>query len=98
MTADRFCSGGYLATSRSIPRSAASLSMATLPARIGKRGAGSPVDLPEHDVERSDDRDGVCDHVAARHLVERREVDEPRRAQLDPIRLVRSVGDDIDAE
>src|SRR4029077_11147973 len=97
ITADCFWSGGYLASSRSIPRSAASLSIAETPVR--RRGPSlSPIYLPEHDVERTDDRDGVGDHVAARHLVERREVDETRRAQLDPVRLVRAVGDDVDAE
>ena len=38
----------------------------------------SPVDLPEHDVLRADDRDHVGDHVAARHLVQRGEVHEVR--------------------
>ena len=58
----------------------------------------SSVDLAEHDVLRADDRDGVGDHVAARHLVERREVREARRADLQAVRLVGAVGDEVDAE
>src|SRR5947207_3665020 len=58
----------------------------------------SSVDLPEYDVLSADDRDDVGDHVTARHLVERREVRESGGAELQPIRLVRAVRDDVDAE
>ena len=43
------------------------------------RASASPVDLPEDDVLRADDRHRVGEHVAARHLVERGEVREARR-------------------
>ena len=68
--------------------------------RIGREHASarSSVDLSEHDVLRADDRDHVGDHVAARHLVERREVREARRADLEAVRLVGAVGDEVDAE
>src|SRR5438094_5471205 len=58
----------------------------------------SSVDFPEDDVLGADDRDHVGDHVAARHLIERREVRESRGTELQPIRLVRAVRDDVDAE
>ena len=41
---------------------------------------------------------GVGDHVAARHLVERGQVRKARRADLQPIRLVGAVADEVDAE
>src|SRR5712692_4841152 len=58
----------------------------------------SPVDFSEHDVLRADDRHRVGDHVAARHLVERGQVRETGRADLEAIRLVRAVGHQVDAE
>src|SRR5215210_3260361 len=72
ITADCFCSAGYLATSRSIFFSASADRL------IGP----SSIYLAEHDVLRADDRHRVGDHVAARHLVERGEVREAGRAQL----------------
>src|SRR5258708_30534469 len=48
----------------------------------------SPVDLPEYDVHRADDRDHIGDHVAPGDLVHRREVREARRAHLQPPRLL----------
>ena len=89
ITADCFWSGGYLAISRSIRASAVVAQHCVAASFIGR----SSVDLAEHDVLRADDRDDVGDHVAARHLVERREVHEVGRAQLDPVRLVGAVGD-----
>src|SRR3990170_6583015 len=44
-----------------------------------------PVNLAEHDVLRADDRHHVGDHVAADHLVQRREVGESRGADLEPV-------------
>src|SRR5437868_13019734 len=58
----------------------------------------SPVDLPEHDVHRPDDRDHVGDHVALGHLVHGGEVREARRADLQAPRLVRAVAHEEDPE
>jgi hypothetical protein len=55
--------GGYLATSRSKR------------ARVLQKS--SVIDLAEHDVHGADDGDGVGNHVAAAHLVERRQVGKP---------------------
>ena len=87
ITADCFWSAGYLATSRSIFFSDSALSI-----------GASPVDLAEHDVHGADDGDRVGDHVAARHLVQRRQVRETRRADLQAVGLVGAVGDEVDAE
>src|SRR4051812_44560985 len=88
ITADCFCSSGYLATSRSIFIRASSLSIFR----------ASSVYFTEHDVLGADDGHHVGDHVPARHLVERGKVRESRRAQLHAIRLVGAVGHDVDAE
>src|SRR3546814_20172420 len=48
----------------------------------------SPVALPEHDVDRADDRGGVGEHVALRHPVHRLQVRKRRRAALAAVRLV----------
>src|SRR5258708_8540237 len=58
----------------------------------------SPVDLPEYDVHRADDRDRFGDHAAPGDLVHRSEVREARRADLQPPRLVGAVGHEEDAE
>ena len=58
----------------------------------------STVDLPEHDVLRADHRHDVGEHVAAHHLIERRQMRKARRAAFQPIGLVGAVGDQIDAE
>src|SRR6267378_5021260 len=94
ITADCFRSGGYLAISRSIFFSESTES-------IGKTWSVpvfSPVDLSKDDVLGADDRHRVGDHVAARHLVERGEVGEAGRTDLQPVRLVRAVRDQVDAE
>src|SRR5882762_468025 len=94
ITADCFRSGGYLAISRSIFFSESTES-------IGKTWSVpvfSPVDFSEHDVLRADDRHRIGDHVAARHLVERGQVREAGRADLEPVGLVRAVGHQVDAE
>src|SRR6185312_9612544 len=57
-----------------------------------------PVYFPENDIHRPDNGDRVGDHVALRHLVHRGEVRKARRADLQAIRLVRAVRDEIDAE
>src|SRR5467141_510539 len=95
ITADCFLSGGYLAISRSIFFSESTES-------IGKTWSVpvfhcfSPVDFSEHDVLGADDRHRVGDHVAARHLVERGQVREARRADLEAVGLVRAVGHQVD--
>ena len=43
-----------------------------------------PVDLPEHDAERADDRPNVGQHVPVRQHVHGLEVGEGRRADLAP--------------
>src|SRR5262245_38705388 len=93
ITADCLRSGGYFAISRSIfPRESA--------LSIGEHDDSHslPVYFPENDVLRPDDRDGVGQHVPARHLVERGEVRKARGADLEPIGLVRAVGYEVDAE
>src|SRR5687767_356750 len=86
ITAERFWSGGYFAISRSIFL------------RDSVLNIESPVDLAEHDVLGADDGDGIGDHVAARHLVERGEVREAGGADLEPVGFVGAVGHEIDAE
>src|SRR6266849_4325083 len=60
ITADCFCSGGYLATAWSIFLSESALNTC------------SPVDLAENDVLSPDDRHHVSEHMALCHLVARR--------------------------
>src|SRR5918992_433028 len=74
ITADCFWSGGYFATSRLIFFTESVVS-------IGAEFLSS-VDFPENDVLRADDGARVGDHVAARHLVEGRQVHESGRADL----------------
>src|SRR6185295_4088999 len=92
ITAERFWSAGYLAISRSIFFRESPLNIQN------PRGVASPVDLTEDDVLRPDDRNRVGEHVAARHLVERREVRESGGADLEAVGLVRAVGHEVDAE
>src|SRR5258706_3176287 len=66
--------------------------------RLGAALQRSSVDIPEDDVLRADDRDHVRDHVSARHLVQRGQVCEVGRAQLQPVRFVGAVRNDVDAE
>src|SRR6267142_1567666 len=86
ITADCFCSGGYLAIAWSI-----FLSESTL-------NTPSPVDLAENYVLGPDDRHHVSEHMPLRHLVERRQMGKARRADLHAVGLVRAVGDDVNAE
>src|SRR5437660_5188244 len=58
----------------------------------------SSIYFSEHDILAADDRHRIGDHVPARHLVERGEVGEAGRAELQPVGLVGAVGDEIDAE
>src|SRR5512144_951656 len=106
ITADCRCSAGYLAISRSIFLRAPGLNMTgsfdicctvagVIPLVLFGR---SSVDVAEDDVLRPDDRDDVRDHVPAGHLVERGQMDVRWRPQLQAIRLVGAVGDDVDAE
>ena len=52
------------------------------------------VDLAQHDVQRSDDRDHVGDQQAAHHLVERLQIDERGRPHADAVGLRRTVAHD----
>src|SRR5438128_3025536 len=58
----------------------------------------SSVDLSENNILSPNNCHGVGDHVAARHLVERREMRKARRADLEAVGLVRAVGDEVNAE
>jgi hypothetical protein len=53
-------------------------------------------DLPEHDIERSDDGGNVSQHVAARQKVHRRKMRKGGRADLAFVGLVGPVGDKVD--
>src|SRR5258706_2911205 len=88
ITADCFWSAGYFCISLSISSNA-------LAERVIAR---LPVHVPEHDVDGADDRHRIGQHVAFGHFVHRREVGEPRRAQLHAVGLVDPVRDEIDAE
>src|SRR3546814_7473088 len=55
-------------------------------------------DLPEHDVDRADDRGRIREHVALAHEIHRLEVAERRRADLAAVRFVAAVANQIDAE
>jgi len=52
----------------------------------------------EHDIQGTDDCHHVGKHVATHHLVERRQVRESRRTDLDAVRLVGAVRDEINTE
>src|SRR5258706_14466389 len=58
----------------------------------------SSVHLPEHDVERAEDRRHVRQQVAAAEKIHGLEMGEARGADFAPIGLVGAVGDEIDAE
>src|SRR5436189_158530 len=59
----------------------------------------SPVDFPEHDVDRSDHRDDVGDEVSPDQPGQCLQIAEGRRSHTHPIRSVRSaVADDEEAE
>src|SRR4051812_34068609 len=98
MTADCFWSPGYFATAASILASASGERTSGAFIARSLRRRLSSVDLSEHDILGADDRNRIGDHVAARHLVERGEVREPGRADLQAIRLVRVIGHEINAE
>src|SRR2546430_11686921 len=62
------------------------------------RWSYSPVDLAENDVHRTDDRNQIGQHMAARQEFGRLQHREARRADLAAIGPVGAVGDEIDAE
>src|SRR5690606_2497732 len=82
ITADCFWSAGYLAISRSIFLRACSESSMVVSGWDAVMA--SAVDLAEHDVLRADNRDGIGDHVTARHLVQRLQVGKARGPYLQP--------------
>src|SRR3990172_6439676 len=78
ITAERRHAGGYFAHSRSMASSAPGERSDFITATIAL-----PVNLAKHDVLRADDRHDIRDHMPANHLIERREMREARRANLD---------------
>ena len=58
----------------------------------------SPVDFPEHNIERAEDRRDVGQHVATAQEIHRLEVRERRRANFAFVRPVGAVGHQIDPE
>src|SRR6185437_10003606 len=87
-------------TGRSRP-ACAPRAAAPCPSRALCPSNGSPcstIDFPEDNVLRADDRDHIGQHVAGAHLLERRQVRETRRAALPPVRLVGTIGDEVDAK
>src|SRR5262245_42889334 len=84
ITADCRWSGGYFAAAWSIFASAPGLNIVGAFILL-------TIDLSEDDVLRADDRDDVRNHVAARHLVQGREMHEARSADFHPVRLVGAV-------
>src|SRR6202045_809754 len=58
----------------------------------------SSINLPEYDIERSDDCGNVSQQVATRKEVHGRKMGEGRSADLALVRLVGAIGDEIDAE
>src|SRR5213083_608947 len=65
-----------------------------------RRGGGrsSAIDLPEHDVERAEDRGYVGEHVAPAEEIHGLEVGKAGRPDFALVGLVAAVGDEIDAE
>src|SRR5437870_13910330 len=57
-----------------------------------------PVALTHHNIVRTKDRDDVRDEIAARHVVERPEMDERRGADLQTVRFRPAVADDEKAQ
>src|SRR5881628_3562099 len=62
------------------------------------RRSSLPIAFAHHNVIRPEDRHGVRDHVATRHMVERPHVDERGGADLQPIGLAAALADDVKAE
>ena len=56
------------------------------------------IDFAQHDIEAAQDADDVGDRVAQAHLLERRQVDEARAADVVAIGRRRAVGHDVVAE
>src|SRR5581483_3169735 len=66
--------------------------------RTGWAPAPSPIDLPEHDVERAEDGGDVREQMAAADEIHRLQTRKTGRADLALVRLVAAVGDRINAE
>src|SRR5262249_10301317 len=60
--------------------------------------SGSPIDLPEHDVDAADRRDDVRDELALHHDGKCLQVHERGRAHLHPPGPRRAVGHEVEAE
>ena len=58
----------------------------------------SAIDLPEHDVERADDRRDIGQHMPAAQEIHRLQMRERRRPDLALVGPVGAVRDQVDAE
>ena len=58
----------------------------------------SAIDLPEHDVERADDRRDIGQHMPAAQEIHRLQMGERRRPDLALVRPVAAVRHQVDAE
>jgi hypothetical protein len=61
-------------------------------------GEPSAIDLPEHDVERADDRRDVRQHMPTAQEIHRLQMGERRRPDLALVRPVGAVCHQVDAE
>src|ERR1700692_2247455 len=68
------------------------------PGQTGWAAARSPINLSEHDVERTEDRGDVGQQMAPTDKIPRLQMGKARRADLAFIGLVAAVGDQEDAE
>src|SRR5689334_13019583 len=71
------------------------------PPRHGRTGwapAPSPIDLPEHDIERAEHGGYVGQQMAAADEVHRLQMRKAGRADLALVGFVAAVGDQVDAE
>src|SRR5262249_989041 len=56
------------------------------------------IDLPEHDIERSNDRGYVGQHVAATQKIHRLQVRKGGRTDFAFVRLIGAIGNEVDAK
>src|SRR6266404_5148180 len=69
------------------------------PNRTNKcNGGRSAIDLPEHDVERAEDRRNIGQHMPAAQEIHRLQMGERRRPDLAPVGPVGAVRHQVDAE
>src|SRR5450631_2809142 len=68
------------------------------PGQTGWAASPSPVDLSEHDIERTKNRGHVGQQMAATDKIHRLQMRKAGRADLAFVGLVAAVGDEVDAE